>query len=237
MLKEQLLDLLFPPRCAVCGEITDSGMLICERCLAELPVISGKVCPRCGAEEARCVCTAEQHAYDGVCAPMYYEGNLKNAVYRIKRGHDLFSASVMAGFMADTIKQRHPKTEFSCVVPVPLHFLKKRLKGYNHAEILARETAKHLKIPMNARLLIRRRYTPQQKKLSALDRLMNISGAFAVKEGTKLSGGNILLVDDVKTTGATLSECAKALKSAGAGKVFCLTLAITPHDKGIEKMN
>lgn len=109
--------------------------------------------------------------------------------------------------------------------------MKRRLKGYNHAGYLAKETAKILGLPLNAKALYRKRYTPQQKKLSALDRLMNISGAFAVRKGTDFGGGNILLVDDVKTTGSTLSECAKALKAAGAGQVFCLTLAVTPHEE------
>jgi ComF family protein len=194
-------------------------------------MIAGKVCQRCGTEEERCVCTAEQHAYDGVCAPLYYEGEIKDAVYRIKRSSDLYSARILSGLMAQTVRKRHPKTKFSYVVPVPLHFIKQRLKGYNHAAYLAKETAKQLQIPLKAKALYRKRYTPQQKKLSALDRLMNINGAFAVRKGMDFNGGNILLVDDIKTTGATLNECAKALKAAGAEKVFCLTLAITPHEK------
>ncbi len=111
------------------------------------------------------------------------------------------------------------------IAPVPLHPLKEREREFNQAEILARNLSEAAKIPLNTKLLRRVSSTMTQTRLTKQQRAQNMRGAFAVRNGVKLSGKKIVLVDDVFTTGATTSACARALKSSGAGEVCVWTVA------------
>jgi competence protein ComFC len=112
--------------------------------------------------------------------------------------------------------------EVDFVVPVPLHWTRNVQRGYNQSQILARRLAGDV----NTELVRIRRTKPQAAMASAHQRLKNVEGAFAVRSGHRFAGRNICLVDDIKTTGATLNECAKILKQAGAAKVFAVVLAV-----------
>jgi ComF family protein len=111
------------------------------------------------------------------------------------------------------------------IVPVPLFGMRQRIRGYNQSELLARETAQMVGVPLEAGTLLRRRPTPPQVRQEGLDaRLANMEGAFALKN-RRLEGRAVLLVDDVMTTGATLDQCARVLLDGGSGPVFALTFA------------
>jgi ComF family protein len=130
------------------------------------------------------------------------------------------------GFLADTALQASAFGEkIDFLVPVPLHWMRKLIRGYNQSHILAKKLNSHsAKINTD---LVRIRYTKQQPMMtSPAKRRKNVAGAFAVRCAHKFSGRNICLIDDIKTTGATLNECAKVLKAAGANKVFALVLAV-----------
>jgi ComF family protein len=115
--------------------------------------------------------------------------------------------------------------DYSLIIPVPLHIKKLRKRGFNQSIILANSLGKKWQIPINFSLLKRSKFTLTQTGLDKKERERNIKGAFEVKDKTKIAGRNIILIDDVYTTGATLNECAKKLIKAGAQKVAVLTLA------------
>jgi len=116
-------------------------------------------------------------------------------------------------------------------VPVPLHWSRRLIRGYNQAHILAKKL-KHSSAKINTDLVRIRRTAVQSAMASPAKRVSNVAGAFAVRSGHQFSGKTVCLVDDIKTTGATLNECAKVLKQAGASKVLALVLAVAGQDIG-----
>jgi ComF family protein len=124
----------------------------------------------------------------------------------------------------NAVKRANFSEKIDFVVPVPLHWRKRFKRGFNQSALIAKEL-KFSDGVLNTDL-VRIRHTEEQSLLSAHARLKNIKGAFAVRKNHNLTGKNICLVDDIKTTGATLNECAKVLKEAGAGKVFAFVLAV-----------
>ena len=133
---------------------------------------------------------------------------------------DIFK-DVMAGF----IKKHRIHEEINLIVPVPIYATKKRERTYNHAEILARSLSKSFAIPMDAKNLKKIKWTQSQSELDKEKRLKNVKDAFLAVDRNAFSGKNILLVDDVYTTGATIDECAKTLLEVKADKIFSLALA------------
>jgi ComF family protein len=133
--------------------------------------------------------------------------------------------TVLAGPMASLLADAAKWTPVDLIVPVPLSGLRKRTRGYNQAELLARSLAAELGVPAQPRSLVRKQHTPPQaRSADAESRRRNVAGAFACREAS-LAGRRVLLVDDVTTTGATLGACATALKLAGATSVHALAFA------------
>ena len=121
-------------------------------------------------------------------------------------------------------------TDYSLIIPVPLHIKRLRQRGFNQALILARAIGKKWQIPVNFSLLKRHKFTETQTGMNKTERKQNIKGAFEVRDKENIAGKNIIIVDDVYTTGATVNECAKTLLKAGAQKVTVLTLARVLHN-------
>lgn len=165
-------------------------------------------------------CRIVDLAFDGARAPLRYEGVGKDIVYALKyRGYLRVVEKVMAPLMAGSLEGE----SFDGVVAVPLHRARLAKRGFNQAELMARAVAGRINVPFSDRLRTVRR-TRDQVELSAGERRENVAGAFEARGSL---GGRLLLVDDVFTTGATLSECATTLKQAGAGEVHAVTLCRT----------
>jgi ComF family protein len=160
-------------------------------------------------------------AFDALRSPYLYAGAARSAVLALKFRGVSACASSLAAPMAALLDGWAPDVE--AVVPVPLSGMRRRLRGYDQAELLAREVSRSGGIPLDARLLRRSKDVPPQARQADADsRHRNIAGAFtAVRPCAK----GVLLVDDVATTGSTLDACARALKDAGAERVYCLTFA------------
>lgn len=213
-----LFDLIFPKKCLGCGR---AGKYICERCLkaAEKAYL---VCPVCknfsvsGATHSYC---NSKTSLDGVVAIFRYEGIIKKAVKRIKYNFNFDIASELANLVSPEIRG------FAgfVVVPIPIHSSRQRWRGFNQAQILGQSIAKNLGLEYQKDLLTKVKKTPQQVGLHRSERLRSIRGVFAVN--AKTVPENILLFDDVWTTGATLNEAAKVLKKAGAKTIWGLTIA------------
>jgi len=218
------LDLIFPPRCALCGA---GGSFLCAGCAGNLNAASPPRCDRCwrpGTYQDVCPhCQAEPPAFDRLCAAFVYDGNARGVVHALKyRGLTALAepmASLMLAASGDALEA------VDLIVPVPLAGLRRRTRGYNQAESLARALGDELGLPVVPRALARKRHAPPQaRSADAETRRRNVAGAFTARPEL-VAGARILLVDDVTTTGATLASCAAALNEAAATSVGCLTFA------------
>ena len=216
------LDLLYPPSCAVCGR---EGRFVCEGCEPDLPRLLAPYCVRCASpgKAAHCrLCTATPPHFDGVTAPYVHRGPVRDLVHNLKYNNVRTSAPHLGRLMAAHLAAGSVRADV--LAPVPLHRRRERDRGYNQSALLARAVGEATGIPLEERLLTRTRDTaPQVTMKSPEERRRNIEDAFEC-EG-EVSGASVLLIDDVVTTGGTMSACAKPLKSAGAESVWGLSLA------------
>lgn len=202
-----ILDLLFPPRCLLCDRM---GEPFCEDCRAQIrPEPAGAVVPP-GIEDAR---SAGLH-----------EGPLRQAVLRLKFGRKVALVRPLGELLAAQLLTLRGEWQPDFVAPVPVHWTRLLERGFNQSELLAETLARCLQIPMLPALR-KVRQTPPQVGLAGEPRRTNLRGAFAVR--LPVSGRRIVLVDDVRTTGATVSECARTLRAAGAAEVYAATVT---HD-------
>lgn len=214
--------LFFPARCACCGCVIPAGELLCPGCGAGLPRVEEPVCPRCGRGRAWCVCDGRETAYERIVAPFYYEGAVRRGILRMKYGRHSTAAVGLADFMGETAARAYRELAFDCVTPVPMRPAEKRTRGFNQSALLAREIARRLAVPCRETLR-KRTDTKPQHRCAAGERRQNVRGVYEALPGKP--GRVILLVDDVVTTGATLDECARALRAAGAETVCCAAVA------------
>ena len=219
------LDLLFPPRCALCGR---HGVALCEECVDALPRADPPRCPCCWSpQRSRWVCRpcAEQPlALEGLRSPYVFREGTRELIHALKYSHYSALASPMGELMARYLRSAALPVEV--LVPVPLHPRRQRVRGYNQSTLLAREVSRRLGLPLASEALVRSRDTPPQAKaVEAGARRHNVAGAFDCPPGIA-AGRSVLLVDDVTTTGATLDACARALLAeGGASGVWALTFA------------
>ena len=229
-LLDRALDLVFPPRCVSCDRF---GAFICENCLDEGTGADPPRCPICwmpsreaaGGPTPRptCVrCRAVRPSFIAARSVFVYAAAARDAVHALKfRGLSAI-APTMAGLMAERLVKWSPPVD--CIVPVPLAAGRRRERGYNQSELLAKELSRLTAIPVDQRALVRPdSASPQYRLADREERRRNVSAAF--RAGRRVPQGNVLLVDDVMTTGATLDACARVLLEAGAGPVFALTFA------------
>lgn len=225
---DRLLCAVFPRRCVYCGAVIRPERLLCENCVQNLPRIVPPVCLLCGHEKADCTCKQKKHPYQGICAPFYYEDAIEKAVHRFKFQDKDFLAQPYARNMAAAVRREYTDIKFDVVTFVPFTKKQARLRTFNPSEILARNLANELQIPCEA-LLEKLFETKTQHNLKSSERVGNVFGVFELATGASVNGKTVLLADDIKTTGATLSECAKMLKLGGAEAVYCCTFAVTKH--------
>lgn len=220
------IEQLLPARCGVCGAF---GSLLCSRCLGALPVAGRPRCSRCWqpAAQGECPrCAAYGCQCTAIRAPFAYRDGARRLIGAVKYGGQFALAAPMATLLTDA--WRRFALSATVVVPVPLHPRRKRGRGFNQAEQLARPLATALALDYAPELLRRERATPPQvRTVSEAERRANVYGAFGCGgEPLRLRGARVLLVDDVTTTGATFGACADALFQAGAEAVYGLAFAI-----------
>jgi ComF family protein len=230
-----LFSLLFPDDCRICArplrEI--SRIPVCRPCLkAPEPFRAEYFCISCRTpfqngfpldSEGRCaLCRSGLRGFDAAYCYGSYEGNLRELIHLFKYGR----VSPLARPLSDFLSAALPRDErFDTIVPVPLHWWRRWRRGFNQSDLLAREMARRTGAPL-LRALRRVRPTSAQAGLAHNARRRNVAGAFrAARAFPTLGGRNVLLIDDVMTTGSTGAACAMALKRAGAGRVTLLTVA------------
>ena len=232
---KNIVDVIYTPACLGCSDILqpEKEKYFCGNCHEQIRYLNKSICPVCGiaffdspAGNHLCGKCLEQRPYFSLArAVAAYEKVIMEAVHRFKYGRDLSTGSILSSFMADFQFPGFDYRNYSLIVPVPLHIKKLRERGFNQSVILAQALKKKWQISLNYFLLKRSKFTLTQTGLDKEEREKNIKGAFEVTSAKNVKDKNIILVDDVYTTGATLNECAKTLRKAGAKDVAVLTLA------------
>lgn len=226
---------LFPNRCELCGEVIELDKKLCDNCL-DAPVISDPLCKFCGCSEADCTCKKHKNEYKRIVAPYYYRDVIVSAIHRFKDDEMPFLSNKLAKDMYDCVLREYSDIEFDLITYVPLRKLKQQKRGFNQSALLAERISKLMNVPVSP-LLVKTRYTGIQHHKTAAERKAAAFGSYDVakKYKNELEGKNILLIDDVKTTGSTLNECAKMLKIYSAKSVYCAVAAITCQDKNKQR--
>ena len=224
------LNLLYPRRCPLCHRILkDSRALICPECAQELKPVSDPRCYKCGKpvkeEEEYCKdCMAHPGAFDQGRGIFLYDDRMKYSIMKYKyfgcREYSRFYGRALYLYGKDMLALWKPES----IVPVPLHWKKRRARGFNQSELIAEELSANIGIPVDTCMLKKIKATNSQKKLDAAGRRKNLKEAFLVTGNP--AGKCILLVDDVYTTGSTMDALAHALLEKGASHVFFLTVCI-----------
>ena len=223
-LTESALDLLFPFQCVSCRK---EGALICAACMTTLPRLSPPYCAVCaepGTSRLCRWCASTPLAADGIRALFLFldGGPVQKAIYDFKYHGVRAIANQLGGLMADYLASNPVPGDI--IVPVPSHPRRQRSRGYNQAALLSRQIGKLTGLPVNEKLLARIKDSPPQAQAASRhERRDNVAGCFACTGG--VVGQAVLVVDDIATTGSTISACASALKYAGASTVWGLTVA------------
>ncbi len=224
-LTKAALDLLFPKWCLGCGR---EGDYLCRACREQLSAVAPPICEVCGRPlpgPGACPnCAGLTLATDGIRAPFLFGGLVRRAVHEFKYNNLRGLAPVLAGFLHDCLKQNGLHGDI--LVPVPLHRRRLRERGYNQAGLLARELGRLTGLPVVDDILVRKGYTvPLARTAGVEERRDRVRDAFAAPGGQAM-GKSVILIDDVSTSGATMSAAATALKQAGAVTVTGLAVAL-----------
>jgi len=218
------LNLIFPQYCLGCGK---EGSFFCSSCLRSLPGIVPPICPRCGRPRSSGIlcpgCVSWAAKIDGIRSPFKFDGVMRQAIHQLKYRNLRALAAPLARLLRDYLITNPVPADI--LVPVPLHPKRLRERGYNQSRLLAQELGKLINLPVVADCLIRQRHAPPQARTSSVEeRRQNIADAFACRDQI-LKDRQVLLIDDVATSGATLDACAAALKASGATSVWGLVMA------------
>ncbi len=223
---------LFPNACVSCGAIIPEGEKLCEFCTEMAETVDfTKTCRRCGMPKKECVCSKRVFHFSGCAAPFYNSGVTQKAMYSFKFGHRDYISKFFAERMVLTVKSCYSDIAFDVVTFVPMRPSKKLKRGFNQSELLARHISKLLKLPLCDDAIKNLKGAKVQHDLKFDERFKNVKGKFAANKCRNLNGKTVLLVDDIKTTGATLDECAKQLLLLGADEVYCVTGLMTAKKK------
>ena len=234
LLRLGLNHLLWPAQCLNCGERRDeSDRWLCQRCWEDLlSCTAGTSCPRCARDvspyalvEGACPdCLGKEVSLAGIARCGVYDTVLRDMILALKNGRT--DLDVVLASMARPALEASPFFEqIDLLVPVPLHWTRRLARGYNQATVIARRL-NHPRARVAKALIRGRRTAPQTAMVSPAARLRNVRDAFVLRHRQRLSGKTLCLVDDIKTTGATLNECARVLRLAGAAQVYALVLAV-----------
>lgn len=229
------LDMLFSRSCEGCGvSMTGEGGSLCWDCQTSVSWVQMPFCERCGDPVAGLVsdayecawCRKSNPAFDWARSAVRYDGLAKTCLRRFKYNVGFWLMNNLVDWLVALWKTCPPDVrEADAMAPVPLYPRRRRERGYNQSAMLAEALAQRMGIPFRPGLLRRIRSTPSQTRLTAAQRVHNVRGVFSVPWPRRVRGARIVLVDDVMTTGATVNECARMLRAAGAASVMVVTVA------------
>ena len=228
-----LVSLFYPPFCPTCSCPVDPGASLCAACAATASRIVPPFCAKCSQPFSGAItgaftcanCEDRVLHFDAAVSAYRSRGVVRKVMHDFKYRRQIHFRHLLGSWLAESLADpRLTGRRFDFVVPVPLHSARKRERGFNQAELLALSLRRLTGLPV-VNALQRTRYTTTQTQFDRNERMENLRGAFRLRRGSNVQDLRMLLVDDVLTTGSTLSECAKVLKKAGAISVHAATAA------------
>ena len=228
-----LASLFYPPLCAICSEPIAASAYLCGSCQDKAPRIKPPFCSICSepypgdiTQVFSCAnCAQRRFHFESAVAVYRSRGIVRRLLHEFKYGHQIYLRYPIANWLGETLRDpRLDGRRFDLVAPVPLHPARKRERGFNQAELLAHLVSFRAGLTMREPLE-RIRYTTTQTVFDRTERMENLRDAFRLRKKADVRGSRVLLIDDVLTTGSTLSECARVLKAAGAISVHAATAA------------
>jgi ComF family protein len=227
------VSLLYPATCTICRQHLRAGEYLCDACEAKIARIVPPFCETCsepfdGSINTAFTCANCAHRaihFDAAVAAYRGRGIVRDVIHQFKYNRQIHLRHVVARWLCAALDdERLRNIQFDLIVPVPLHPARQRERGFNQASVLAELLSAQTSIPCKP-LLKRMRYTTTQTALDRSERMKNLHNAFRLRKNADVRGLRVLLIDDVLTTGSTLSECARILKRAGATSVHAATAA------------
>lgn len=209
---EFILNIMFPPACAVCGKINKEWL--CPKCKQRVERLEKSV-----------IKNIEDKKYEKLLYIFKYESLIRKLILQYKFSNKAYLNHFFANIIAKNEKNADLIREYDFIIPVPMHKKKMQKRGYNQTELIARELSKMLNVPTKLNILSKIVNTTTQSKLNGKARQSNIQHAFLVKNDIEIENKKIVLLDDIYTTGATVEECGRVLKEAGAKEILVLVLA------------
>lgn len=223
---QDILRFFFPDRCICCGKVVDFKEKYCAECREKLPRVAPPLCLYCGVSVKDCTCKRKKSYYSRCIAPFYYDGGIRGGLQALKFRGKITRADGLAEEMAAFAQKVYGDNQFDLAVCVPMTRGQIKKRGYNQSALLAQKTAELMKIPFSSEALLKVFDNQPQHSLPSAERSGNVAGVFDCGDANAVNGKHILLIDDIKTTGATLNECAKMLIISGAKSVSCLCCAV-----------
>ena len=238
---KDIINFILPPRCNLCGKVLDEDKGLCDECISQIDFLNGAICYQCGEPLFESIENNHQKLLCGNCLK-----SKNKPVFRMIRSayiYDDFSKKLildfkfydkpdLASFLAKMLYVAGKdifEAGVDVIIPIPLHYTRLIKRRYNQSALLAKELGRLTNIKVDYNSLIKRKITKPQVDCDGNERLINVKDAFVVKNIENIQGKKILLVDDVLTTGSTLKECAKALKTARIKSVDAVTVARSIH--------
>lgn len=226
---KKILDLLYPKRCCFCGQISYTEK--CPDCAEKVIYIAEPRCKKCGRpvrydEQEYCYeCQRLSHFYIQGKSIWLHKSPVNNSIYQFKYHNRRIFGEYYAHEMYRLFRKDIEAWKIDVIIPIPLHKKRRRKRGYNQAEIVAKELGEKVGIPVDCKFVFRKKATKAQKELTAKDRKQNLKNAFEVKD-TRYQEKNILLIDDIYTTGSTIDAVAETILVKMKCNIWFLTISI-----------
>jgi len=230
-LLRDLLDFVYPPHCGVCeGELRRGDGIVCADCWRSLEAIDSPFCQKCGLplstfNDLCSACAVREHIYSFARSYGLFDDLFQKIIHLFKYRRKLSLAGPLSALMTQMVEADRRFSCMEALVPVPLHPVRHRVRGYNQSQLLAQNLSRETGRALLLGALFRTVNTRSQSKLSLSERVTNVRNAFRVRDPEQVRDKRILLVDDVLTTGSTVDACSAALLSAGATQVSVITVA------------
>lgn len=209
---EKILNLIFPEVCGFCDKINKNNL--CKTCELAL-----------SKYEINCITEVEDKYFDYLFSALKYENIVREKIIKYKFNEKSYLYKTFVKIIIKNKKIYSFLKLYDIIISVPMHKLKKSVRGYNQSELIAKEISKQIEIKFEKNILVKQINTEVQSTLTKTQRMKNVKGAFSITDFTKVRGKKIILVDDIYTTGSTVNECGKILKQAGAKEICVVTIA------------
>ncbi len=223
-----IIDFIFPATCFSCGEkLSKYENVVCAKCENLLQFLED-VCHKCGSPKKSkdCeVCKSNSFYFDKARSLYIFDEKLQKLIHEFKYNEVVSIGKYFGGKTGEFLKHFLPFENIDIIAPIPLHTVKKRSRGFNQSEILTKEISKIMNWKHIPKLILRKQFTQTQTKLNRAERQKNVADAFKINKKFEIKGKNILIVDDVFTTGSTANSICRLLKKNKAGKIYVLTIA------------